>query len=316
MNMEIVEVILPFFIVVTSLAAFMLGGTVRAHVHVLDPFHDPATMTIFTLAMIPGVLSFTPYALFSYDTIYYWAFLAGFILCYSLAYVKGEVDMVYVNVHTIISDEYPDGAEDIDYVVYYWDDRDGRQYMQEQSMKEILKTVLFGIKSPLKLDVGLIKHSRHLSVKKFMYPAIELDFIDLAEKRIDVTEVKKGPFTFKVRSYTYVPAPSCISPTETWLVSAHNQDVMKSQLSRKEAELLETKRELNSSLYGRVADLLVDVLYDKTPGAEVFDSITKRLEPEETYKIDFDEGRELDLRSEGERKSFFRRRRQSKEEEE
>ena len=87
--------------------------------------------------------------------------MISFLGCYSLAYIRGELDLVHVNVHTIISERFPGGCQEVKPIVYYWDS-DGNQCLQEQSMKSILKTVIFGIRSPLRFNVGLIKRSRPL----------------------------------------------------------------------------------------------------------------------------------------------------------
>jgi len=52
------------------------------------------------------------------------------------------------------------------------------------------------------------------------------------------------------------------------------------ELTRKEAQLLETKTTAMSSFYARSADLLVEMMNDRTPGAEVYEDVVSRLAPE------------------------------------
>lgn len=108
-----------------------------------------------------------------------------------------------------------------------------------------------------------------------------VDAVDLVEEKIEETEVKKWIFTFKVRSYSYTPAPSCIDTTQQWLVSAYNQEQLTKELTRKEAQLLETKTSAMSSFYAKSADLLVEMISDRTPGAEIYQEVAERLAPRE-----------------------------------
>ena len=108
-----------------------------------------------------------------------------------------------------------------------------------------------------------------------------VDAVDLVEEKIEETEVKKWIFTFKVRSYSYTPAPSCIDTTQQWLVSAYNQEQLTKELTRKEAQLLETKTSAMSSFYAKSADLLVEMISDRTPGAEIYQEVAERLAPQE-----------------------------------
>ena len=254
-----------------SLVGFETGGLVRRHVHVLIPVKDPATMGIFALCLAP--------ALMGYDSIWYLAAMITFMLTYGLAYVREEFDMVYVNVHTIISEKFPTGAQEVKPVVYYWD-RDGVQCYQDQSLKEIFKTVFLGIHTPLRLDIGQIRRTRPIFVQKVLLPLISVDAIDVVEEKFEDTEVQKWRFTLRCRSVAYTPAPSCIDTTQQWLVSAHNQELLQKELTRKEAQLLEAKTSAMSSYYARSADLLVEMINDRTPGAEVYNEITSRFAPD------------------------------------
>ncbi len=274
-----IEAFLPFILAFVSLGAFELGRRVRDRVHVVMPYKDPVTIALFLLCLSPAILAFSGHAIMDPGNIWYIAFLISFLACYSLAYVRGELDMAYVNVHTIISERFPGGAQEIKPVVYYWD-KDGNQCIQEQSFKEILKTVFLGIRSPLRLDVGMVRRTRPVFVQKILYPTVAVEAIDVVEEKIDETELKKWLFTFKVRSYSYTPAPSCIDTTQQWLVSAYNQENLTKELTRKEAQLLDAKLSSQSQFYAKSADLLVEMINDRTPGAEVFQDVIDRLAPE------------------------------------
>lgn len=274
-----IETVLPVLLAFVSLGAFELGTRVRERVHVVMPYKDPVTLLLFSVCLSPVIALWSGHPFMDIGSVWYLSFVIAFLSCYSLAYIRGELDMVYVNVHTIISERFPGGAQDIKPVVFYWD-RDGRQCIQEQSFKEILKTVFLGIRFPLRLDTGMIRRTRPVFVQKVLYPRVSVDAIDVVEENVVESEVKKWIFRFKVRSYSYTPAPSCIDNTQQWLVSAYNQENLTRELTRKEAQLLETKTSAMSSFYARSADLLVEMINDRTPGSEVYEDVVRRLAPE------------------------------------
>ena len=267
-----IEDFLPFLLAFASLGAFQLGSLVRRHVHVLIPFKDPVSDAIFLACLLPWLV-------WGYMNVWYGAFLLTFVLSYSVAYIREEFNVAYVNVHTIISEKFPNGAEEIRPVVYYWD-ADGNQCYQGQSVKEILKTVLLGVRTPLRLDVGMVRRTRPVYVQKVLFPKVSVEAIDVVEEKITETEEKRWIFTVKVRSVSFTPAPSCIDSTQGWLVSAYNQQNLTRELTRKEAQLLEAKTAAMSNFYARSADLLVEMINDRTPGAEVYRDVTSRLAPE------------------------------------
>ncbi len=290
---------LPFLLAFASLGAFQLGSIVRRHVHVLIPFKDPVSDVIFLACLAPWLV-------WGYMNVWYGAFLLTFVLSYSAAYVREEFNVAYVNVHTIISEKFPNGAEEIRPVVYYWD-RDGQQCYQGQSVKEILKTVFLGVHTPLRLDVGMVRRTRPVYVQKVLFPMVSVEAIDVVEEKITEDIQKRWIFTVKVRSVSYTPAPSCIDSTQGWLVSAYNQQNLTRELTRKEAQLLEAKAASISNFYARSADLLVEMINDRTPGAEVYRDVTSRLAPE-PGETPIREPRPSQEAPKPKRRSFLRRR--------
>ena len=271
------EAILPVLLAFVSLGAFELGTRVRDRVHVILPYKDPLTLLFVLIVLSPviGYLSGHPFIELS---VWYAAFAIAFLSCYSLAYIRGDLGLVYVNVHTIISERFPAGAQEVKPVVWY-EDRDGRMCLQEQSFKEIIKSVFLGIRSPLRLDVRSIQRERYLSVQKVLFPKVELSPIDVVEEKIEEAYVKKWFLTFKVRSYSYTPAPPCIDSTQRWLATGYNYDYMVKENTRKEAEILDAKIGARSQFIGRSGDLFTEMIGDRTPGAEIITRVAERLEP-------------------------------------
>ncbi len=307
-----IEDILPLILAFVSLAAFMLGGHIRSIVHMVWPFQDPVSMTFWSLCALPYILDCYGYRLFDPYGIWYTSFVVAFVLCYCVAYFRGEFNMVYIDTHTIISDDDPDGAQDTDYYVYYWN-KDGQMCLQEQTVRAALKS-LCGIHCPLKLDIGQIRRARRQTVHFLGLPRKSINAIDMVEKNVTEGIVKKGPFKFKVRSYVFTPAPACIDTTADWLVSAAKQRTLVNQLVRCEGEILDAKLVSQQIEYTKCADLLTELLHDRTIGAEIYNEIMARLEP----KVDVESTRmarrlaeEEDQQAQMPKRRLFRRRRAS-----
>lgn len=235
-------------------------------------------MTLWFLCALPFVLDHYGYRLFDPYGTWYISFVVAFVLCYCVAYFRGEFNMIYIDTHTIISDDDPDGAQDADYYVYYWN-KDGQMCLQEQTVRAALKS-LCGIHCPLKLDIGQIRRARRLTVHFLGLPKKTIRAIDMVEKKVTEGVVKKGFLKFKVRSYVFTPAPACIDTTTDWLVSAAKQRTLVNQLVRCEAEILNHALTVPEIEYGHSGDLLTELLHDRTPDAEIYNEIMARLKPE------------------------------------
>lgn len=273
-----IESVLPVLLAFVSLFAFELGTRVRAHIHVVLPHRDPVTLLLVLLCVSPCILDLYGHRIIDPGSIWYVSFVFAFLSCYVVAYLRGEFDLVYVNVHTIISERFPNGAQEVRPIVYYWDSN-GRMCIQEQTYKEVIKSLL-GIRSTLRLDVGMVRRTRPVYVQKVLFPMISVEAIDVVEERIEEEVVRRGPFRFRIRHYEYVPAPSSIDTTQSWLVSAYNQEQLTRELTRKESQLLEAKLTAQSQYYARSADLLVEMISDRTPGSEVYRDVIDRLRPD------------------------------------
>ena len=273
------EAIMPILLAFVSLGAFELGTRVRNYVHVVMPYRDPLTMLFILIALSPAIASWTGHQFIDPSDIWYIAFAVAFLSCYTLAYIRGELNLVYVNVHTIFSESMPTGGQAIKPIVYYTD-KYGNQCLQEQSFKEIFKSVFFGIRSPLRLSLQSIQRERYLSVQKVLYPKVELYPIDVVEEKIEESIVKRWIFPFKVRSYSYTPAPMCIDATQGWIASNINYDSAVKELTRKDAQLVEMQIAARTQFLGKCGDLLAELMSQRTPGSEIYREVAERLAPE------------------------------------
>jgi len=277
---DVFDMVMPFLLAFMSLAAFQLGSMIRQRVHVIVPLKDPVTLMLFLAAFSPAIAAYFGFVLFDVTNVWYLAFLLAFVLCYSLSYMKGEFGLIYVNVHTIISEQWPDGVQEIDPIVYYYGNDDGALYLQEQSFKEILKTVILGIRSPLDFPMGQMQRTKPIVIHKIFFPEIRVDAADVVMKEVEEEEVVKLKFfKFKVRSYKYTPAPSCLASPTSYIVSAWNQKNQQAEIVRLNSQLFETKVTSQSQFYAGAGDLLIELVNDRTPGADVYQEIARELDP-------------------------------------
>ena len=87
------------------------------------------------------------------------------------------------------------------------------------------------------------------------------------------------------------------------------------ELTRKEAQLLETKTSAMSSFYARSADLLVEMINDRTPGSEVYEDVINRLAPEPEDRVIRTKDEPADLPVKPKRKGILKKNKEQEAEE-
>ena len=289
------EPVLPFCLAFLSLLSFQLGMSVRARVHVLVPWKDPVTLGLMLIAFSPVIADMLGHHIVDTTNIWYLSFLAGFVCCYTLAYVRGEFSVVYVAVQTISSPEFPNGAEHIKPMVYYY--HDDQLYLQEQSFKEILKTVFLGLRSPLDFPMDRIYRTNPVYVQKIYFPLISLDKVDVVYEEISEELITKFHLKFKVRSYRYTAAPYCTDAGRTWMVNRANQDAMQRQMIRDQSALFNAKQEAMTGRIAQAADIVVDLMSDHTPEGDVFEDLKELYKPASELRVPEDREPEVKRRS-------------------
>ena len=282
-----IEFVLPFALVFLSILGFNLGCMVRERIPVLLPWRDPVTMSLFTAAMWPvivTVLGHPEMRIVDPESQWYIAAMIGFFVCYAIAYIKTEFCTEYIDVHTIRSDAMPNGGDDIRNMVYYRG-KDGRLYLQEQSMKEIFKTLIFHVRSPLNFPLGQIQRRRDVIVNKLFLPRITIQVVDVAVETITEEEVKVGPFTFKRRSYKYDPEPSCMANCTSWLANAISLQTAKVELIRKETELIVLRAKNQTETIATGVNLIKGLIEASDISQETIQETINDLAPDEDIEI-------------------------------
>ena len=261
------ETILPFGLAFLSILSFQLGNEVRKRVHVMLPWKDPATLLLMFIAFSPVIGDLLGHHIIDIGNIWYLAALISFLSCYSIAYLRGEFDLMNIGV-------WSDGNLTSRPIVYYYGP-DGNMYLQEQSFREILKTVLFGIRSPLDFPAD-VQRTSTIDIQKVLYPRVCVDTVFVIDEEINETEVKRWKFTFKVRSYRYDVAPQCTNPETVWMIDKANNKILLKELNRHQAALFDAKQEAMSGMIAMGTDMVVNLLGDHTPESDIYRDLIEK----------------------------------------
>ena len=180
---------------------------------------------------------------------------------------RGEFDLMNIGV-------WSDGNLTSRPIVYYYGP-DGNMYLQEQSFREILKTVLFGIRSPLDFPAD-VQRTATIDIQKVLYPRVCVDSVFVIDEEINETEVKRWKFTFKVRSYRYDVAPQCTNPETVWMIDKANNKILLKELNRHQAALFDAKQEAMSGMIAMGTDMVVNLLGDHTPESDIYRDLIEK----------------------------------------
>ena len=263
------ETVLPFALAFLSILSFQLGSAVRRRVHVMLPWKDPCTLFLVILSLSPVICDLAGHHIIDTTNVWYLAAIVSFLSCYFIAYLRGEFDMVNIGVWN--------GGDLTGRPIVYYYGPDGRMYLQEQSFKEILKTVFLGIRSPLEFPAD-IQRTNKVDVQKVLYPRISMDLVYLIDEEVTESEVTKlRYFRFKVRSYRYDVAPQNIDPSALWMIDREHNRILMKELSRQEAALFEAKQDAMTGMIATGTDLVVNLLGDHTPESDVYHDLIEKF---------------------------------------
>lgn len=265
-----IEVILPFLAVGLVVAGYYIGGFVRARAHVLVPMSDPVSLIILIGWLIPALVGlFDEEYLWIVTDLSYWAMLAAFMVGYVIGYAREQADVVYVGVHSIT-----DPMEDVSWIIRYTAP-DGRQCWQPQGFLEVCKTMILGIHNPL--DLRAVQRYRHVTAKRPFFPMFEADVIDMADLRVEVSEVQKWRFSFKVESRKYVPSGNLTEPYYKWIVGALQMEEMASEYAELQTKAAEYQAALQTAqIKGGAA--IITALSAKDPSQAYMDELSMDLD--------------------------------------
>lgn len=280
------EALLIFAVPFVSYVGFNLGCAVRERVHVLLPWKDPVTLILFTVALWPGIATLfgrEDIAIIDAGSLWYIATVLWFMVFYTTGYLKTDFSCEYIDIHTIRSDAMPYGGDEVKMLVYYR--HDGALYMQEQSFRSILKTLIFRVRSPLVFPLGQIQRRRDVYVSKVLLPTIYVSVVDVAVETITEDEVKVGPFKFTRRSYKYDPEPSCMANCTAWLADAIALQTSKVQLIRQETELILLRAQNQTETIANGVNLVKGLIEASDISQETVRETIEDLTPDDSAQL-------------------------------
>lgn len=269
---ELIDVIMPFAVVLIALVAYYVGRKVRGLSHSVIPFKDPISLILLALSFVPLILEAVGMNIVDPLGIWTLASLFGWWAGYCIGYCSVSVDLVYVAVHQIA-----DRTQDVDYVVRYYN-KEGQMCWQPQSFRAICKTMIFGIHNPLYLVQ--VQRTRRVTVHQFMRPKVVVDAIDLAGIQTDEYTVKrgaKGRVNWTVEALRYIPSPHCTDAPYDWIANALGYEELFQNYSSLQVEHLETNAQLRIATMKGSGELL-SAMGAKAPSPVVMEQLGLDLE--------------------------------------
>lgn len=268
---EAVDIALAFGLIAMSAAGYFIGGRFRGMTHAMIPFNEPLSYIVLGLTLAPIFVSdwLPEYAFIDIGSYWYAAYVVAFWGWYIFSYLSNQVDLVYVAVHQIV-----ERTQDIEPIVRYYN-KQGQTCWQPQGFFNICKTVFLGIHNPLQMQ-GSISRTRHVTMRN-VFIKIEADTIDLAGMEVNITEIKKGPFTFKVEARKYIPSPNNTDDPYSWFVRAQEYEEVFTHYHELEVKAVESRAAMQMARIQGGADIYA-TLAGLKPQNEVFEQLGSDFE--------------------------------------
>jgi hypothetical protein len=268
-----IELVMPFLLTGIAFGGYWLGNKVRDYAHVMIPFKDPCSLSIFALMLLPFWIDLLApeYAIFFHcDNIWYLSSLLAALTGYVIGYCLNSINMVYVGVHHIL-----DRTQDIYPIVYYYGP-DGKMYYQSQKFRDIVKTMIFKVRYPLNFPINQIVRTRHVMMCK-IFMRLDAKTVDLAGHEVTISEKKVGFIKFKVESHKYTPSPNCTDAPYDWIIRAVEYEDIFTEFTEMQVQAMESKAELKvASVKGGA--MVLGALAKKSPSNMFMDELGIDLE--------------------------------------
>lgn len=273
--------------VALTLAGYFIGRRVRDMTHIYLPLKEPVTWILAILSASPWIFHMDLSGLDNLPV----SALAGFWTGYFVGYISNQVDLMYVAINLISSNE-----ETADSLVVYRNSQ-GQLCWQPQSFWGACRVALFHVDNPLELNAN-IQRKRKLSVHKELMPKIVIHVVDLAQLEVHTAEeyaqqgvpreknplmVKKGPFWFKLESRKYTPSPIDILPPGAYWANATGVDELTQEVARFHMQTAENQILLEKMAMEQAMKLLNALITD-SPSKEFVEELGAKLRDIDSQK--------------------------------
>lgn len=267
------DIVLPLITIVLTLGGYFLGNKIRDITHAMIPlFGEPVSWTLIIVSLYP-LMSWTYFPELCFiDPFDAWtmAIIAAFWAGYLIGYVSNTVDVIYVGVHQIV-----ERTQSIEPIVRYTN-KEGRSCWQPQGLKNIAKTLIFGIDNPLQLS-GNIYRTRHVTMRNHIGIHLAADAVDVADLKVETYEVQKWKFKFTVESRSYVPSPNCTDSPYDWITRAMEYEDVFTEFNELQVQAAESKAALQvAQIKGGAA--VLNALAGKAPSDVFMDQLGVNME--------------------------------------
>ncbi len=252
-----IEIIVALVAIGAVFGGQWFGYFIRGKAHVMIPFNDPVSITLFIIALIPLFIDV------GLNEWWYWVCILAFFTGYCKGYIENRSDIIYVAVHDLVRSD-----QDV-YPIVRYTSPDGRMCWQPQSLPKVFRSMFLNIHCPLQLMAT--RNPRHVRVRNVCMKA-EANAYDMAHMESVITTEKKWRFTFKVESRKYISAPHNMDSPYDWIANATGYEQMFLELSKAQTENIERMANLDvAALKG--AKMVMEAVGAKTPSREMMDEL-------------------------------------------
>ena len=271
--------------ILLTLGGYFIGRRVRDMTHIYLPLKEPVTWILIIISAMPWLLKMDMTEL---DTLPVSA-MAGFWTGYFVGYISNQVDLIYVAVNLIASNE-----ENADSLVTYRNSQ-GELCWQPQTFWGACRVVFFHVHNPLSLSAN-IQRTRKLRVHKELMPKIQVNVVDVAQLEIHNAEeyarqgipkeknpmmVKRGPFYFAIESRVYTPSPIDILPPGAYWANATGVDELTTEVARYQMQTAENQILLEKMAMDQAMKLLNALITD-SPSKEFVEELGAKFRDMDT----------------------------------
>lgn len=251
------EIIVPLVSIGAVFLGMWSGSFIRGKAHVMIPFHDPVSLMLFAVVLVPLFIDI------GLNEWWYWISILAFLIGYCKGYIENRSDIIYVAVHDLVRSD-----QDV-YPIVRYTAPDGRMCWQPQSLSKVFRSMFLNIHCPLQMMAT--RHPRHVRVKNVCMKA-EANAYDMAHMESTITTEKRWIFLFKVESRKYVSAPHNMDAPYDWIANATGYEQMFLELSKAQTENIERMANLDvAALKG--AKMVMEAVGAKTPSREMMDEL-------------------------------------------
>ena len=262
----------PFIAIGCAIFGLFVGSWCKRRTCVIVPFNDPLSWTlllmVFVILLMPDLKP--EWALIDPYDLNQDACLIGFFVMYIYGYCKEELLMEFVSAHDIFR-----LRQEIRPIAYYIN-ADNQLCWQPQSIRYVLKRMIFNVDNPLDYDFSCINRRRYIEFQgKFLKMSAYV--VDTAKMTVKDEYVYKWRLKFKVQRLHFDPSPVNSFDMYDFYVEGKIANEYVQNYQRLKVENANSSADMRMARILGVVDLM-EGLTRMTPDAVVMDRLVSDMD--------------------------------------